>query len=63
MYKMPAGTHGKTSSIFYRRGIPNNNSGFGAIANGNYTIFQPTNAITNKVYFNKFMTTFISNNK
>lgn len=31
----------KTSSIFYRRGIPNNNPYFGSLVNGNYSIVQP----------------------
>jgi len=30
-----------TSAIFYRRGIPNNQAGFGAAVQGNYSIVQP----------------------
>ena len=32
----------KTSAIFYRRGIPNNNYGFGGAVLGNYSIVEPT---------------------
>jgi hypothetical protein len=31
----------RTSSIFYRRGIPNKASSFGYLAQGNYQIVQP----------------------
>ncbi len=32
----------RTSAIFYRRGIPNTNSGFATTVNGNWSIVQPT---------------------
>ena len=32
----------KTSSIFYRRGVPNINNGFATSVNGNWSIVQPT---------------------
>ena len=39
---MPAGSHGKTSTIFYYRGVPKTFTDFGAIAAGNYSIYQPS---------------------
>ena len=32
----------KTSAVFYRRGISNNNVGFGLLAQSNFQIVQPT---------------------
>lgn len=32
---------GRTSAIFYRRGIPNSFTGFGVLTQGNYPIVQP----------------------
>jgi hypothetical protein len=34
---------GKTSAIFYRRGVTNNDQIFGAVSQGNYYIVQPSN--------------------
>ena len=39
---MPGGSHGKTSTIFYHRGVPKTFTDFGAIALGNYSVFQPS---------------------
>ena len=39
---MPSGSHGKTSTIFYRRGVPNNFTDFATVVAGNYAVFQPT---------------------
>ncbi len=39
---MPGGGHGKTSTIFYYRGVPKTFTNFGALASGNYSIFQPS---------------------
>lgn len=39
---MPAGSHGRTSTIFYRRGVPDSFKEFGALAAGNYSIVQPS---------------------
>lgn len=39
---MPGGGHGKTSTIFYYRGVPRNFTDFAALAAGNYSIFQPS---------------------
>jgi hypothetical protein len=50
---MPAGTHGKTSTIFYRRGVPYNFKDFGLVATGNYTAFQPTTQIYNSAFFRR----------
>ena len=56
---MPAGTHGKTSTIFYRRGVPTNFVDFGAVATGNYAIFQPTTPIYNSAFFRKNISSVI----
>ena len=56
---MPAGTHGKTSTIFYRRGVPSNFHDFGIVATGNYTIFQPTTPIYKSAFFRKNMSSII----
>lgn len=45
----------KTSTSFYRRGVPNTFTDFGKLAAGNYTIFQPTN-----VSFHKSISNIIS---
>ena len=39
---MGAGSHGKTSTIFYYRGVPRNFTDFGALVAGNYSIVQPS---------------------
>ena len=56
---MPAGTHGRTSTIFYRRGVPDSYRNFGAIASGNYYIVQPTTPYINALFFNNRMTNLI----
>ena len=58
---MPAGSHGKTSTIFYRRGVPDSFKGFAALAAGNYSIVQPSGRpdITSE-FFKKSMTNFIA---
>jgi hypothetical protein len=56
---MPAGSHGKTSSIFYRRGVPYNFVDFGIVAAGNYTVFQPTRQIYNSAFFRKSISNVI----
>lgn len=48
---MPAGSHGKTSTIFYKRGVPYNFRDFGAVANGAYAVYQPTKPIYNSAFF------------
>ena len=57
---MPAGSHGKTSTIFYRRGVPNNFTDFATVVAGNYTVFQPTRPIFNSPFFQKSISNFIS---
>jgi hypothetical protein len=58
---MPAGSHGKTSTIFYRRGVPDSFKEFGALAAGNYPIFQPSGRPDIRSdYFKKSMSTFIA---
>ena len=52
---MPAGTHGHTSIIFYRRGVPDSYKNFGAIANGNYSVVQPTTPFINAFFFKQRM--------
>jgi len=56
---MPAGTHGKTSTIFYRRGVPYNFVDFGTVVAGNYTTFQPTKPIYNSAFFRKTISNVI----
>jgi len=57
---MPSGSHGKTSTIFYRRGVPNSFKDFGTVVAGNYTVFQPTRPIINSPFFKKSISNFIS---
>jgi len=57
---MPAGGHGKTSAIFYYRGVPKTFTDFGKVASGNYSIFQPTRAILNTSFFSRSISNFIS---
>ena len=57
---MPGGGHGKTSTIFYYRGVPKTFTDFGQVASGNYTIFQPTRPILNTSFFSKSISNFIS---
>jgi hypothetical protein len=58
---MPAGSHGKTSTIFYRRGVPDNLKNFGALVSANYSIVQPSGRpdITSD-FFKRSMSTFIA---
>ena len=56
---MPAGSHGKTSTIFYRRGVPYNFTDFGIVAAGAYTIYQPTKPIYNSAFFRKSISNVI----
>lgn len=58
---MPAGSHGKTSTIFYRRGVPDSVKNFGTLASANYSIVQPSGRpdITSD-FFKRSMSTFIS---
>ena len=57
---MPAGSHGKTSTIFYRRGVPKNFTDFGKVAAGNYSIFQPTRPLFNTPFFTRSISNFIT---
>jgi len=58
---MPAGSHGKTSTIFYRRGVPDSFKGFAALAAANYPIFQPSGRPDIRAdFFKKSMSNFIS---
>ena len=57
---MGAGTHGKTSVIFYYRGVPNVFRVFAGVASGNYAIYQPTRPIFNSAFFRRSISNFIS---
>jgi len=57
---MPAGTHGKTSTIFYYRGVPKTFTDFGIVASANYPIFQPTRPLLNSAFFKKSISNFIA---
>lgn len=50
----------RTAVSFYRRGVPNIFSDFGAVAAGNYTVFQPTRPIVNSVFFQRNMSNIIN---
>lgn len=41
-----------TSSIFYRRGVPNNNPQFGILVQANYPIIKPQSVLLNFINFN-----------
>ena len=41
--------HVRTSAIFYRRGVPNNNPTFGVDVYGNYPIVQPQSIFINSI--------------
>ena len=43
----------KTATSFYRRGVPKIFNDFGAVAAGNYTVFQPTRPILNSSFFQR----------
>jgi len=57
---MPSSGHGKTSSIFYFRGVPKTFTDFGGVAAGNYTIFQPTRPLLNTPFFTRSISNFIA---
>lgn len=50
----------RTTTSFYHRGVPKIFNDFGAIAAGNYTIFQPTRPILNTSFFQRSISNFIS---
>lgn len=50
----------RTNTSFYRRGVPNVFSDFGAVAAGNYTVFQPTRPIVNSSFFQRSISNFIA---
>jgi hypothetical protein len=57
---MGAGTHGKTSTIFYRRGVPNVFWDYGALVAGNYAIYQPSGILFNKGFFTRRISNLVS---
>jgi hypothetical protein len=57
---MGAGSHGKTSTIFYHRGVPNVFRDFGGVVAGNYVIYQPTRPLINSGFFRRSISNFIS---
>ena len=60
---MPASGHGKTSAIFYYRGVPKTFTDFGILASANYTIFQPTRPLLNSPFFKRSISNFIANSR
>jgi hypothetical protein len=56
---MGAGNHGRTSRIFYKRGVPRNFVDFGRVASGNYAVFQPTRPIYNSAFFRRTISNII----
>lgn len=50
----------RTTTAFYRRGVPNTFTDFGLFATANYTIFQPTRPIFNPAFFQKSISKFIA---
>ena len=61
---MPAGSHGKTSTTFYYRGVPRTFTNFGALASANYSIFQPSGRPDIRSYFFKrSVSNFIATNR
>ena len=50
----------RTTTSFYRRGVPNVFNDFGAVAAGNYTVFQPTRPIFNSSFFQRSISNFIA---
>lgn len=57
---MPSSGHGKTSTIFYSRGVPKTFKDFGSLASANYTIFQPTRPLLNSSFFKRSISNFIA---
>lgn len=51
--------HGKTSTSFYFRGVPNTYKDFATVASGNYTVFQPNRPILNTSFFTKSISNFL----
>jgi len=60
---MPAGTNGKTSTQFYKRGVPYNFKDFGLVASGAYAVYQPTKPIYNSAFFRNTISNVIGVNK
>jgi hypothetical protein len=50
----------RTTTAFYRRGVPNTFTDFGLVATANYTIFQPTRLAFNSSFFQKSISNFIA---
>ena len=50
----------RTTTAFYRRGVPNKYHDFAAIAAGNYNVFQPARPAFNSGFFQKSISNFIS---
>ena len=58
---MPGGGHGKTSTIFYYRGVPKNFTEFGALASANYSIFKPSGRpAIRTAFFKRSVSNFIA---
>ena len=56
--------HIRTSAIFYRRGIPNNYTGFAQVAQSNYNVVQPINKfIATNSFFNRNFSSVIYSKK
>ena len=53
----------RTSTSFYRRGVPNIFSNFGLIASGNYNVFQPTRPAFDSYFFKKSISNIIAVSK
>lgn len=49
----------RTTTAFYRRGVPNIFTDFGQVATGNYTVFQPTRPFFNSPFFQRSISRFI----
>ena len=49
----------RTTTAFYRRGVPNTFVDFGQVATGNYTVFQPTRPAFNSSFFQRSISNFI----
>ena len=58
---MPSSGHGKTSAIFYYRGVPKTFTDFGALAAANYSIVQPNSRPDiNTNFFKRSISNFIA---
>lgn len=57
---MGAGTHGKTSTIFYYRGVPNVFRDFGGVVAANYVVIQPSRPAFYSPFFRRSISNFIS---